>query len=61
MAGGLLIPLQAAAVQPDVSGDPAPANDTRSYDVTLVTGDVVHYADGPGTPSHTARGSTAPA
>lgn len=49
MAGGLLIPLQAAAVQPDVSGDPAPANDTRSYDVTLITGDVVHYADGPGT------------
>lgn len=49
MAGGLLIPLQAAATQPGVSGEPAPADDTRSHDVTLITGDVVHYVDGPGT------------
>lgn len=48
MAGGLLIPLQAAA-QPATSGEPAQPNDTRAYDITLITGDVVHYADGPGT------------
>ncbi|MFG2654501.1 S8 family serine peptidase [Streptomyces sp. NPDC048425] len=48
MAGGLLIPLQAAA-QPVTSAEPAPANGTRHHDVTLITGDVVHYADGPGT------------
>lgn len=48
MAGGLLIPLQAVA-QPVTTGEPAPASDTRAYDITLITGDVVHYADGPGT------------
>ncbi|MFG2432932.1 S8 family serine peptidase [Streptomyces sp. NPDC048590] len=48
MGGGLLIPLQAAA-RPASSAGPAPAHDTRSYDVTLITGDVVHYVDGPGT------------
>ncbi|MFH9726332.1 S8 family peptidase [Streptomyces sp. NPDC017254] len=48
VAGGLLIPLRATA-QPVVYGEPAPASDTRSYDVTLITGDVVHYTDGPGT------------
>ncbi|WP_236063962.1 S8 family peptidase [Streptomyces poriferorum] len=47
MAGGLLIPLQAAA-QPAASGEADLANDTRGYDVTLITGDVVHYVDGPG-------------
>lgn len=49
MAGGLLIPLHAVAAQPAAPGAPVPADDTRSYDVTLITGDVVHYADGPGT------------
>ncbi|WP_327339682.1 S8 family serine peptidase [Streptomyces sp. NBC_01324] len=49
MAGGLLIPLQSAAARP---ADPAPAADgdhARTTDVTLLTGDVVHYTDGPGT------------
>lgn len=49
VAGGLLIPLQSAAARPAGPVPSATADRARTSDVTLLTGDVVHYTDGPGT------------
>ncbi|MDX6311731.1 MAG: hypothetical protein QOF44_1195 [Streptomyces sp.] len=45
--GSLLTPAAATAAAP--SGKPSVASSTEKYDLTLITGDVVHFTDGPGT------------
>ncbi|MER7727556.1 S8 family serine peptidase [Streptomyces sp. NPDC096323] len=49
LVGGALLPVTATA---SATAGPAPAADraasVRAYDITLITGDVVHYADGAG-------------
>ncbi|MCX5390561.1 S8 family serine peptidase [Streptomyces sp. NBC_00094] len=49
LAGGLVIPLGSATAQPAGAQASAPsAAAAGRHDITLVTGDVVHYLDGPG-------------
>ncbi|MEV6109920.1 S8 family serine peptidase [Streptomyces sp. NPDC051940] len=47
LGGGLLSPPPAVAADPAPAAEQAPAEEP-SYDITLITGDVVHYTDLPG-------------
>ncbi|MEU8620526.1 S8 family serine peptidase [Streptomyces sp. NPDC048623] len=48
LAGGLLLPLGTATAAPETTQPAIPSPRTENHEITLVTGDVVHYADGPG-------------
>ncbi|MFC5786802.1 S8 family peptidase [Streptomyces aureus] len=49
LAGGLLLPPGTATATSGTSPSAVPSPRTESHTITLVTGDIVHYVDGPGT------------